>query len=85
MLLPIEVHATALNLYLGPGCPAAARTCVLYISISIGASGGVKAFSHINFHGLEAYLDNWRAKVPKATTLPHFPMVLHRGGYPDGS
>jgi DNA-binding MarR family transcriptional regulator len=37
------------------------------------------------FRGLEPYPDNWRAKVPKPTTLPHFPMVLHRGGYPDGS
>jgi DNA-binding MarR family transcriptional regulator len=35
--------------------------------------------------GMETYPDNWRAKVPKTTTLPHFPMVLHRGGYPDGS
>jgi DNA-binding MarR family transcriptional regulator len=37
------------------------------------------------FRGLEPYPENWRAKVPKPTTLPHFPMVLHRGGYPDGS
>jgi DNA-binding MarR family transcriptional regulator len=35
--------------------------------------------------GLEPYPDGWRAKVPKPETLPHFPMVLHRGGYPDGS
>ena len=35
--------------------------------------------------GLNPYPDNWRAKVPKPTELPHFPMVLHRGGYPDGS
>jgi hypothetical protein len=35
--------------------------------------------------GLEPYPDNWRAKVRKPTELPHFPMVLHRGGYPDGS
>lgn len=31
------------------------------------------------------YPDGWRASVPKPDTLPHFPMVLHRGGYPDGS
>lgn len=37
------------------------------------------------FAGLEPYPDGWRAKVPKPKTLPHFPMVLHRGGYPDGS
>ncbi len=28
---------------------------------------------------------SWRAAVPKPETLPHYPMVLHRGGYPDGS
>ncbi|MBO0743398.1 MAG: phosphotransferase [Candidatus Dormibacteraeota bacterium] len=27
----------------------------------------------------------WRAKLPPPRTLPHYPMVLHRGGYPDGS
>jgi hypothetical protein len=37
------------------------------------------------FQCLEPYPDNWRAKAPKPSTLPHFPMVLHRGGYPDGS
>ncbi len=35
--------------------------------------------------GLEPYPDNWRASVRRPATLPHFPMVLHRGGYPDGS
>ena len=35
--------------------------------------------------GLEPYPDNWRAAVPRPATLPHYPMVLHRGGYPDGS
>lgn len=37
------------------------------------------------FQGLEPYPEGWRAKVPKPATLPHYPMVLHRGGYPDGS
>jgi DNA-binding MarR family transcriptional regulator len=31
------------------------------------------------------YPDNWRAQVPPREALPHYPMVLHRGGYPDGS
>jgi DNA-binding MarR family transcriptional regulator len=31
------------------------------------------------------YPDGWRAKVRKPDTLPHYPMVLHRGGFPDGS
>jgi len=37
------------------------------------------------FRGLEPYPDGWRAAVRKPETLPHFPMVLHRGGFPDGS
>jgi methyltransferase (TIGR00027 family) len=37
------------------------------------------------FRGLEPYPGNWRARVRPPIVLPHFPMVLHRGGYPDGS
>jgi len=37
------------------------------------------------FRGLEPHPDGWRASVPRPATLPYFPMVLHRGGYPDGS
>jgi hypothetical protein len=37
------------------------------------------------FQCLEPYSDGWRASVPKPNTLPHYPMVLHRGGFPDGS
>lgn len=37
------------------------------------------------FQGLTPYPDCWRAGVPKPETLPHYPMPLHRGGYPDGS
>ncbi len=37
------------------------------------------------FKGLEPYPDGWRASVRKPETLPHYPMVLHRGGFPDGS
>ena len=35
--------------------------------------------------GLVPHPDNWRAGVRPPETLPHHPMVLHRGGYPDGS
>jgi DNA-binding MarR family transcriptional regulator len=35
--------------------------------------------------GMQPYPDGWRASVREPTTLPHYPMVLHRGGYPDGS
>jgi DNA-binding MarR family transcriptional regulator len=31
------------------------------------------------------YPDDWRASLPAPQTLPHFPMILHRGGFPDGS
>jgi hypothetical protein len=37
------------------------------------------------FRGLEPYPDGWRASVRQPGTLPHYPMVLHRGGFPDGS
>jgi methyltransferase (TIGR00027 family) len=37
------------------------------------------------FGGLEPYPDNWRASVKPPVNLPYYPMVLHRGGYPDGS
>jgi hypothetical protein len=37
------------------------------------------------FQGIEPYPDGWRAKARRPKLLPHFPMVLHRGGYPDGS
>ncbi len=37
------------------------------------------------FRGLEPYPDGWRAAVRKPNTLPYYPMVLHRGGFPDGS
>jgi DNA-binding MarR family transcriptional regulator len=35
--------------------------------------------------GLEPYPDGWRAAVPRLETLPHYPMISHRGGFPDGS
>jgi hypothetical protein len=35
--------------------------------------------------GLEPPPGNWRAGAAPPRTLPHFPMVLHRGGFPDGS
>jgi hypothetical protein len=37
------------------------------------------------FHGLVPDPNGWRAPVGRPTTLPIYPMVLHRGGYPDGS
>jgi len=37
------------------------------------------------FQGLKPYPDGWRASVRAPDTLPHYLMVLHRGGFPDGS
>jgi hypothetical protein len=35
--------------------------------------------------GLEPPPGGWRASLRRRATLPHYPMVLHRGGFPDGS
>lgn len=35
--------------------------------------------------GIRTYPDGWRAAVPRPEVLPWFPMISHRGGYPDGS
>jgi hypothetical protein len=35
--------------------------------------------------GLEPYPDGWRASIARPEGLPHYPMLLHRGGFPDGS
>jgi DNA-binding MarR family transcriptional regulator len=41
--------------------------------------------SRLLFQGLKPYPGTWRASLPDVRTLPRFPMVLHRGGHPDGS
>jgi DNA-binding MarR family transcriptional regulator len=51
---------------------------------SLEALGGDSRGSRL-LQGIPLFAEGWRASVPKADTLPHFPMVLHRGGYPDGS
>lgn len=45
---------------------------------------GTRAGSPL-FEALAPYPDGWRAQVPGPELLPWFPMMLHRGGYPDGS
>ena len=59
------------------------------------ALGGVLGHANLR-EGLRPYPDGWRASKtyrvrtdallgdPRAT-LPHYPLVLHRGGWPDGS
>ena len=50
-------------------------------ALAVGADGEPPPL----FQALEPYPDNWRAAVCPPGTLPYYPMVLHRGGYPDGS
>jgi methyltransferase (TIGR00027 family) len=49
--------------------------------LAVGADGQPPPL----FQALEPYPDNWRASARPLRTLPYYPMVLHRGGYPDGS
>jgi hypothetical protein len=51
----------------------------------VSIAGPPKAPAERLFEGLEPSPENWRAKVARPQALPHYPMVLHRGGYPDGS
>jgi DNA-binding MarR family transcriptional regulator len=41
--------------------------------------------SPLLLQGLKPYPGTWRASLAEVQTLPRFPMVLHRGGHPDGS
>jgi hypothetical protein len=43
------------------------------------------ALESAEFRRPEPYPDGWRATVPQPAALPDHPLVLHRGGYPDGS
>jgi len=41
--------------------------------------------SSLLMESIKPYADGWRALVKAPIYLPHYPMTLHRGGYPDGS
>jgi hypothetical protein len=56
----------------------------LRAGLEVLAGDGVLASSPLA-EGLATYPDNWRAAVTQPDTLPHYPMPLHRGAYPDGS
>jgi DNA-binding MarR family transcriptional regulator len=47
--------------------------------------GGGTADDSPLFQGLQPYPDGWRSQVRRPDTLPHYPIVSHRGGFPDGS
>jgi hypothetical protein len=59
-------------------------TAALWAALDALAGDGTRAQSPL-FQGLEPHPEGWRAKAKAPLTLPHFPMVLHRGGFPDGS
>jgi DNA-binding MarR family transcriptional regulator len=48
-------------------------------------AGDLSAQGSPLFRGLDTYPEGWRSSVPKPEGLPHYPMILHRGGFPDGS
>ncbi len=50
-----------------------------------GAEPDENGNASLLFVGMKPHATGWRARVKTPKTLPHFPMVLHRGGYPDGS
>jgi hypothetical protein len=56
----------------------------LRAGLEVLVGDGVLASSPLA-EGLAPYPDNWRATAKQPETLPHYPMLLHRGAYPDGS
>jgi DNA-binding MarR family transcriptional regulator len=63
----------------GPGDVLALRSALEAI-VSAGSPTAPRLWE-----GLIPYADGWRASVRTPEVLPHYPMVLHRGGFPDGS
>jgi hypothetical protein len=62
------------------------RTAVaeLVAALLAVAGDGTRGASPL-FAGLTPPENGWRAQVPPPRLLPWHPLVLHRGGYPDGS
>lgn len=46
---------------------------------------GVDSIDARLLDGIRPPKEGWRASSIKPADLPHYPMVLHRGGYPDGA
>jgi DNA-binding MarR family transcriptional regulator len=63
------------------GCTTIAE---LHAALRAVAGDGTRGGSPL-FAGLEPPSNGWRAQVPPPRLLPWHPLVLHRGGYPDGS
>lgn len=47
--------------------------------------GSLEAVAPGLLQGIVYYPEGWRSSVRALEGLPHFPMISHRGGYPDGS
>jgi hypothetical protein len=61
------------------------RAALEAIARAEGAEPDENGNALLIYAGLRPHEENWRAALKPAKTLPHFPMVLHRGGYPDGA
>jgi DNA-binding MarR family transcriptional regulator len=61
------------------------RAALEAIARAEGAEPDENGNALLLYAGLRPHEENWRAALKPAKTLPHFPMVLHRGGYPDGA
>lgn len=99
--MKIEGHGQALAIYIGETDHFGGKPLYTEIEDSWRTRFGADTFYQLKkalfeivrdgspssplLKGLQPYPDCWRAKIPQPSTLPHYPMVLHRGGYPDGS
>jgi DNA-binding MarR family transcriptional regulator len=61
------------------------RVALETIARAEGAEPDENGNALLLYTGMRPHEGNWRADLKAPKTLPHFPMVLHRGGYPDGS
>jgi hypothetical protein len=61
---------------------AAAMRALREAAVPLGGSGADRPPL---WRGLEPYPEGWRAAVQRPLTLPHFPVISARGGFPDGS
>ncbi len=61
------------------------RDALAAIICAEGSERDANGNATLLFAGMKPHAAGWRARIKTPRTLPHFPMVLHRGGYPDGS
>ncbi|HXL91875.1 MAG TPA: SAM-dependent methyltransferase [Streptosporangiaceae bacterium] len=70
-----------------PACAEHLATCERWLeALDPAAAGAMRdVLTELPLAAPEPYPDGWRASVRRPAVLPHYPVVLHRGGYPDGS